>query len=182
MAWTLWHFVFPAAAVLGVVFLILAFKFGLRVHASATLAQVRPLPRQRLELPGTVYCNVSIERGDYRDHFDDARFVLRDAKGAELEQYGKWVRVRYNHQRLEDRIVTSFITPDDGVLELCIEQVAPQAETTSWVVIKRDVEMVVVMWVALGITGAAMAMFGSAFAAVLWSSTVLQGGAAAAGG
>lgn len=98
MAWTLWHFVFPAAAVLGVVFMILAFKYGMRVHASATLARLRPLPRQRLQLPGTVYCNVSIERGDYRDCFDDACFVLRDANGAELEQYGKWLRVRYNHQ------------------------------------------------------------------------------------
>lgn len=182
MAWTLWHFVFPAAAVLGVVFMILAFKYGLRVHASATLARVRPLPRQRLQLPGTVYCNVSIERGDFRDYFDDARFVLYDAKGAELEQYGKWLRVRYNHQPPPDRVVTSFITPEDGVVELSIENPAPEAETATWVVIQRDVEMVVAMWVALGISGAAMATFGSAFAAMLWSSTLMQSGAAAAGG
>jgi hypothetical protein len=36
--------------------------------------------------------------------------------------------------------------------------------------------------VALGITGAAMAMFGSAFAAMLWSGSLLQSGAAAATG
>ncbi|WP_157753892.1 hypothetical protein [Lysobacter capsici] len=77
-----------------------------------------------------------------------------------------------------DRVVTSFITPDDGVVELSIENPAPEAETAAWVVIQRDVEPVVAMWVALGITGAAMAMFGSAFAAMLWSSALLQGGAA----
>lgn len=158
--------------------MVLAFKYGMRVHANATLAGLRPLPRQRLQLPGTVYCNVSIERGDCRDCFDDARFVLRGANGAELEQYGKWLRVRYNHQPPVDRVVTSFITPDDGVVELSIENSAPEAETATWVVIQRDVEPVVAMWVALGITGAAMAMFGSAFAAMLWSSALLQSGAA----
>ena len=182
MAWTLWHFVFPAAAALGVVFMVLAFKYGMRVHANATLAWLRPLPRQRLQLPGTAYCNVSIEHGDYRDCFDDACFVLRDANGAELEQYGKWLRVRYNYQPPADRVVTSFITPDDGVVELSIENSAPEAETAAWVVIQRDVEPVVAMWMELGITGAAMAMFGSAFAAMLWSSSLLQSGAAAATG
>ncbi|MFQ6311949.1 hypothetical protein [Lysobacter capsici] len=178
MAWTLWHFAFPEAAALGVAFMVLAFKYGMHVHASATLARLRPLPRQRLQLPGTVYCNVSIERGDCRDCFEDARFVLRGANGAELGQYGKWLRVRYNHRPPSDRVVTSFITPDDGVFELSIENAAPEAETATWVVIQRDVEPVVAMWVALGITGAAMAMFGSAFAAMLWSSSLLQSGAA----
>ncbi|ATE71374.1 hypothetical protein CNO08_08425 [Lysobacter capsici] len=64
------------------------------------------------------------------------------------------------------------------MVELSIENPAPEAETAAWVVIQRDVEPVVAMWVALGITGAAMAMFGSAFAAMLWSSALLQGGAA----
>jgi len=44
--------------------MVLAFKYGMRVHASATLARLSPLPRQRLQLPGTAYCNVLIERGD----------------------------------------------------------------------------------------------------------------------
>lgn len=70
----------------------------------------------------------------------------------------------------------------DGVVELSIENPAPEAETATWAVIQRDVERVVAMWGALGITGAAMAMFGSAFAAVLWCGTLLQGGAVAAGG
>lgn len=104
--------------------------------------------------------------------------MLRDANGAELEQYGKWLRVRYNHQPPVDRVVTSFITPNDGVVELSIENPAPEAETATWVVIQRDVEPVAVMWVALGITGAAMAMFGSAFAAMLWSSSLPQSSAA----
>ncbi|MGO1071521.1 hypothetical protein [Lysobacter sp. CA199] len=177
MSWTIWHFALPALALLGVGLAIVGIRSASRVYATSMLARVRPLPRQRLALPGGVYCNAFTQGDDW----DGARFVLYDAKGAELDQYGKPVRLLQNRRPVLP-FTTSFIVPDDGVVELSIENAPSGTESDSWVVIQRDVELVVFFWGALGLAGVALALFGFLFAAMMWSSALMLGAAAAASG